>query len=181
FVSAATRTLVNSDAGDYVSIFLSQIPHLFRTRMLPLDVALVQVSPPDKHGYCSLGTSVDIARAAVEVSRYVIAQINPNMPRTHGEGFIHISKFHATVWQEAALPEVDYSTKADAITAQIGRNVAALIENGATLQVGIGNIPDQVLKNLGHHQDLGLHTEMLSDGVIPLIEKGVINNRRKKV
>ncbi|GAA0544301.1 acetyl-CoA hydrolase/transferase family protein [Chitinophaga japonensis] len=181
FVSAATRAVVNSDDGDYVPIFLSQIPQLFRMRILPLDVALIQVSPPDKHGYCSLGTSVDIARAAVEVSKYVIAQINPKMPRTHGEGFIHISKFHATVWQEATLPEVNYSSKADAVTAQIGRNVAALIEDGATLQVGIGNIPDQVLKNLGNHQDLGLHTEMLSDGVIPLIEKGVINNRLKKV
>lgn len=181
FVSAATRSVANSDYGDYVPIFLSQIPQLFRNNILPPDVALVQVSPPDKHGYCSLGTSVDIAKSAVEVAKYVIAQVNPKMPRTHGEGFIHISKFHAAVWHEQALPEVDYSSQVNDVTRQIGRNVAELVEDGAALQLGIGTIPDQVLKNLTNHKHLGLHTEMLSDGVIPLIQSGVIDNSRKKV
>ncbi|MVT08958.1 acetyl-CoA hydrolase/transferase family protein [Chitinophaga tropicalis] len=181
FVSTATRAVANSDHGDYVPIFLSQIPQLFRQNILPPDVAMIQVSPPDAHGYCSLGTSVDIARAAVEVAKYVIAQVNPLMPRTHGEGFIHVSKFHAAVWQEQALPEVNYGSQVTDVTVQIGRNVAELVEDGAALQLGIGTIPDQVLKNLTNHKNLGLHTEMLSDGVIPLIEKGVINNSRKKV
>ncbi|SEW43360.1 Acyl-CoA hydrolase [Chitinophaga sp. YR573] len=180
FVSAATRSVANSHDGDYVPIFLSQIPQLFRKKILPVDVALVSVSPPDEHGYCSLGTSVDIARAAVEMAKYVVAQVNPLMPRTHGEGFIHMSKFHAAVWQSATLPELDYSQSTE-VTAQIGRNVASLVEDGATLQLGIGSIPDQVLRNLGHLKNLGLHTEMLSDGVIPLIESGVINNTQKKL
>lgn len=181
FVSAANRAVVNSDDGDYVPIFLSQIPQLFRTGILPPDVAIVSVSPPDAHGYCSLGTSVDIARAAVDVAKYVIAQVNPLMPRTHGEGFIHISKFHAAVWQKATLPELDYAQQSSEVTASIGRNIAELVEDGATLQLGIGNIPDQVLKNLTNHKNLGLHTEMLSDGVIPLIESGVIDNSQKKL
>ncbi|UPK72605.1 acetyl-CoA hydrolase/transferase family protein [Chitinophaga filiformis] len=181
FVSAANRSVVNSDDGDYVPVFLSQIPQLFKKNILPLDVAIVQVSPPDDHGYCSLGTSVDIARAAVDTAKYVIAQVNPLMPRTHGQGFVHMSKFHAAVWQKAHLPELDYSAQSNAITEKIGRNIAQLVEDGATLQLGIGGIPDQVLKNLSNHKNLGLHTEMLSDGVIPLIESGVINNSQKKL
>lgn len=181
FVSAATRSVVNSDYGDYVPIFLSQIPQLIKSGQMPVDVAMVQVSPPDAHGFCSLGTSVDIARAVVDTARYVIAQVNPNMPRTHGDGFVHVSKIDALVWHESDLPEVDYSLHAKPAVVQIGENVASLIEDGATLQVGIGAIPDQVLKNLTHHKNLGLHTEMLSDGVIPLIENGVINNSLKKL
>jgi len=181
FVSANTRSVVNSDYGDYVPIFLSQIPLLIKSNKLPIDVALIQVSPPDSHGYCSLGTSVDIARAAVDSARYVIAMVNPAMPRTHGDGFLHIDKINSLVWHEAALPEVDYALNCKNSTIQIGKNIASLIEDGATLQVGIGAIPDQVLKNLTHHKNLGLHTEMLSDGVIPLIESGVINNSLKKL
>ncbi len=181
FVSANTRSVVNSDHGDYVPVFLSQIPQLFRKNIMPIDVALIQVSPPDQHGFCSLGTSVDIARAAVEQARYVIAQVNPMMPRTHGDSFVHIKKINALVWQEAALPEVDYSSKTNDAIIRIGEHVASLIDNGATLQMGIGNIPDQVLKNLVHHRNLGIHTEMLSDGVIPLIRSGIINNSRKKL
>lgn len=181
FVSANTRAVVNSDHGDYIPIFLSQIPQLFKTGKLPIDVAMVQVSPPDAHGYCSLGTSVDIARAAVETAKTVIATVNPLMPRTHGDGFIHLSKIQSLVWQESELPEVDYSAKSKDVTVQIGKNVASLIEDGATLQVGIGAIPDQVLRNLTNHQNLGLHTEMFSDGVIPLINSGVINNSLKKL
>ena len=181
FVSEATRSVANSDDGDYIPIFLSQIPQLFRKQILPIDVAMVQVSPPDIHGYCSLGTSVDIARAAVDTAKYVIAQVNSSMPRTHGDGFIHVSKISAMVRHEATLPEVDYSSKVSDVVRSIGYNVASLIEDGATLQLGIGSLPDQVLKNLKSHKNLGLHTEMFSDGVIDLIQKGVINNSKKRL
>lgn len=181
FVSAGTREVCNSLHGDYVPIFLSQIPQLFQRNILPLDVVLVQVSPPDEHGYCSLGTSVDIARSAVDTGRHVIAQVNPRMPRTHGDGFVHIRDIDAMVWVDAELPELNYAQSCNDIVKKIGHHIASLVENGATLQLGIGNIPDQVLRNLESHKDLGLHTEMLSDGVIPLIESGVINNRKKKL
>ena len=181
FVSENSRAVVNSDGGDYVPIFLSEIPRLFKENILPLDVAIVHVSPPDAHGYCSLGTSVDIARAAVDMAPHVIAMVNSRMPRTHGQGFIHISKINSLVWHDAELPEVDYSFKSNDTIIKIGNNVASLVEDGATLQLGIGAIPDQVLKNLANHKFLGLHTEMMSDGVIPLIEKGVIDNSRKKI
>ena len=181
FVSAATRDVANSSGGDYVPIFLSQIPQLFKTENWPINVAIIQVSPPDKHGYCTLGTSVDIARAAVDVAHYIIAQVNPKMPRTHGDGFIHINRINAIVWHEAELPELTYSAGGSKAISDIAVNVASLIEDGSTLQMGIGNIPDLVLKNLVHHKNLGIHTEMLSDGVIPLIESGVINNSQKKL
>lgn len=181
FVSAPTRKIVNSMDGDYVPIFLSEIPQLFRKKILPLDVAMVQVSPPDSHGFCSLGTSVDIARSAVDTAKHVIALVNPRMPRTHGDGFLHIRHIHSMVWHEAELPELSYGSGADETVEKIGAHIASLIEDGSTLQLGIGNIPDQVLKNLTGHKDLGLHTEMLSDGVIPLIKSGVINNRKKKL
>jgi len=181
FVSKATRSVANSDDGDYVPIFLSQIPLLFRREILPLDVALIQVSPPDAHGFCSLGTSVDIARAAVDTAKYVIAQVNPLMPRTHGQGFVHMSKINAMVWHKDELPEVNYGNDVTPVIEKIGYNVASLVEDGATLQLGIGSIPDQVLKNLTNHKNLGLHSEMFSDGVIPLIESGVIDNSLKKI
>ncbi|HCN83466.1 MAG TPA: 4-hydroxybutyrate CoA-transferase [Sphingobacteriaceae bacterium] len=181
FVSAPTRAVVNSENGDYVPIFLSQIPKLFRENILPIDVAMIQVSPPDKHGYCSLGTSVDIARAAVDMAEHIIALVNPRMPRTHGDSFVHINKIDTMVWYEAELPEVDYSFKINKSAEKIGYHIASLVEDGATLQLGIGSIPEQVLKNLTSHKDLGIHTEMFSDGIIPLIEKGIINNSKKKL
>jgi acyl-CoA hydrolase len=181
FVSAATRAVANSDDGDYVPIFLSQIPQLFRKNILPIDVALIQVSTPDIHGFCSLGTSVDIARAAVDTAKYIVAQINPLMPRTHGESFVHISKIDAMVWHDAPLPEVNYEFQTSPVIEKIGYHVASLVEDGATLQLGIGAIPDQVLKNLTTHKNLGLHTEMFSDGIIPLIDRGIINNSLKKM
>ncbi len=181
FVSANTRSVVNSNDGDYVPIFLSQIPQLFRKNILPIDVALIQVSPPDAHGYCSLGTSVDIAKAAIETAKIIVAQVNPKMPRTHGDGFVHVNKIHSLVWHESELPEVDYSSKTNDAIIRIGKNVASLIDDGATLQMGIGSIPDQVLQNLYNHKNLGIHTEMLSDGIIPLLEKGIINNSLKKL
>lgn len=181
FVSESTRKAVNSGMGDYVPVFLSEIPLLFTRSILPIDVAIVQVSPPDKHGFCSLGTSVDIARSAVNTSRKVIAQVNPNMPRVHGDAFVPFSKFDAAVWVEDPLPEVSYAAGFNEVNDKIGRIVAGLVEDGATLQMGIGTIPDSVLRNLTNHKDLGIHTEMFSDGVIPLIQNGTINNSKKKI
>jgi acyl-CoA hydrolase len=181
FVSSPVRAAVNSNRGDYVPVFLSEIPKLFNEGFLPLDVALLHVSTPDKHGYVSLGTSVDIAKAAVANAKLIIAQINPNMPRTHGDAFMPLNEIDYAVEVNEALPEVNYDDKSDAICAQIGMNVANLVEDGATLQMGIGAIPNNVLKNLGNHKDLGLHTEMFSDGVIPLIQNGIINNKFKKI
>lgn len=181
FVSDSVRQAVNSAMGDYVPVFLSEIPSLFTKNILPLDVAIVHVSAPDKHGYCSLGTSVDIARSAVGVAKKIIAQVNPNMPRVHGDAFIPFNRFDAAVWVEDPLPEVSYAECATEITDKIGKIVADLVEDGATLQLGIGTIPDSVLKNLTHHKNLGIHTEMFSDGVIPLIQNGNINNSLKKI
>lgn len=181
FVSDGTREAVNTDRGDYTPVFLSEIPGLFKTGIVDLDVVIIHVSPPDAHGYCSLGTSVDIARTAVYNSKYVIAQVNPNMPRVHGDAFIPFSKIDAAVWVESALPEVNYGGAVNEATNQIGKHVAALVADGATLQMGIGNIPDAVLKNLTNHKNLGIHTEMFSDGVIPLIQSGVIDNSKKTV
>src|SRR5687768_1533798 len=155
FVSAATRQIANSEYGDYVPVFLSEIPQLFRRSILPIDVALIHVSPADSHGYCSLGTSVDVARAAADVAKKVIAQVNPLMPRTHGDGFIHLSKIDYLVESRIPLPEINYNNKITPAIEAIGRNVASLVEDGATLQLGIGSIPDQVLKNLLFHKDLG--------------------------
>ncbi len=181
FVSSANRKAVNSDLGDYTPVFLSEIPSLFKEGYLPLDAAIVQVSPPDKHGYCSLGTSLDIALAAVQTAKVVIAQVNPKMPRVHGDTFVHFSKFDVAVWDETDLPEVSYAEKSNAATSKIGHIIAEMVEDGACLQLGIGTIPDCVLKNLTNHKNLGLHTEMFSDGIIPLVQNGTINNQRKKI
>jgi acyl-CoA hydrolase len=181
FVSDNTRGWANTDRGDYVPVFLSEIPRLFENNVLPLDVAIVQVSPPDKHGYCTLGTSVDAALSAVRNAKKVIAQINPNVPRVLGDGFVHISRFTAMVWAETELVEVDYASKQDAVSEEIGKKISNIIEDGSTLQMGIGTIPDAVLRGLSDHKGLGVHTEMFSDGIIPLVEKGVITNEHKKV
>lgn len=181
FVSENTRAWVNSEYGGYIPVFLSEIPQLFHKGYLPLDVALLHVSPPDEHGFCTLGTSADIAISAARTAKKIIAQVNPRMPRVLGEGIIHYSKFDAMVWAETELFEVDYACKHDTTSEQIGQRVATLIEDGSTLQMGIGAIPNAILNALGDHKDLGVHTEMFSDGVIPLIENGVINNSRKKV
>ncbi len=179
FVSTPVRQAVNSERGDFVPIFLSEIPILFKNNILPLDVAIITVSPPDKHGYVTLGTSVDIARSAVDTAKIVIAQVNPKMPRTHGDGMIHVSKIDKLVWHEEELMTIDYGAKAGEEEAKIGKYVAELIDDKATIQMGIGTIPDAVLKSLGNHKDLGIHTEMLSDGVIDLIKNDVINNKFK--
>lgn len=180
FVSANTREAVNDERGDYIPIFLSEIPRLFNQKILPLDVALIHVSPPDKHGFCSLGVSVDITRSAVKNSGYVIAQVNPLMPRSLGEGLIHLSEIDALVEVEQALPIVDYASVISEEETQIGKYCSSIIEDGATLQMGIGSLPDAVMKELGNHKNLGVHTEMFSDGVMSLIQKGIINNSCKK-
>lgn len=181
FVSAPIREAVSEGRADYIPVFLSDIPDLFNKRILTIDVALVQVSPPDSHGYCSLGTSVDIARSAVNMAKYVVAQVNPKVPRTHGDGLIHISRFSRMVYHEEDLPEVNYGANTTENEMAIGRHIAGMIEDGSTLQMGIGTIPDAVLKSLTNHKNLGVHTEMLSDGVIDLFESGVINNSLKKI
>lgn len=181
FVSANVRAWVDGPGADYVPVFLSEIPKLFREGILPIDVALLHVSPPDKHGYCSLGTSVDAALAAAQRARVVIAQINPRMPRTLGDGQVHVSRISAAIEIGDELPEVAYASQADPSADRIGQRVAELIEDGSTLQMGIGAIPDSVLRFLGDRRDLGIHTEMFSDGVVSLVEKGVVTNARKVV
>ncbi|GAB4237073.1 MAG: acetyl-CoA hydrolase/transferase C-terminal domain-containing protein [Ekhidna sp.] len=179
FVGPNVRSAVNSGMADFIPSFFSEVPLMFRNGVLPVDVALIQVSPPDKHGFCSLGISVETTKAAVDMAKKVIAQINPKMPRTHGDGLLHISKFDRYVELEEDLPEMKSHGRSEA-AAQIGKHVAGIIEDGATLQMGIGAIPDAVLSCLGNHKDLGVHTEMFSDGVLPLVESGVINNRLKR-
>lgn len=181
FVSTPIREGVNSGLADYVPVFLSEIPELFKRDILPIDVALVQVSPPDAHGYCSLGVAVDVARSAVNTATYVIAQINPNVPRTHGDGLIHSSRFHAMVECNDPLYEAGYEDRIGETEMKIGQYVAALIEDRSTLQMGIGAIPDAVLRLLVNHKDLGVHTEMCSDGIIDLFERDVINNKYKRI
>lgn len=180
FVSSNTREAVNDDRGDYIPVFLSEISSLFYKGLLPVDVVLIHVSPPDEHGYCSLGVSVDIIKSAINSSRIVIAQVNPAMPRTHGDGFIHIRQIDYLVEVNQVLPEVSYSSEMTPVDILIARNCASVIEDGSTLQMGIGCVPDAVLHELRNHRDLGIHTEMFSDGVIDLLESGVINNRFKK-
>lgn len=179
FTSTPVREAVNSDHGDFVPIFLSEIPTLFKDGHLPLDIAIVTVSPPDAHGYCTLGTSVDVARSAIDTAKKIIAIVNPKMPRTHGDGMVHISRIHKFVWNEDDLLTIDYGSKVGEEEMLIGKNVAELIDDKATIQMGIGTIPDAVLKCLGNHKDLGIHTEMLSDGVIDLILNDVVNNKHK--
>jgi len=181
FVSESIRKAVNEGRADYVPVFLSEIPELFNQKILPVDVAIVHVSVPDQHGYCSLGVSVDIARSAVNNARYVIAQVNPNVPRTHGDGMIHASRFHAMVYCEDALHEGKFGGAVSEVDQQIGRYVAELIDDGSTLQMGIGSIPNAVLQCLYNHKNLGVHTEMFSDGLIDLFDKDVINNKCKVI
>ena len=178
FLGPASREAVNQGYADYTPCFLSEIPSLFQEQILPLDAALVMVSPPDEYGYCSFGVSVDVVSAACRSARKVIAQINTKMPVTSGHSFIHISEIDA--WMEADEPLAELPpAEMDAITERIGQYVSMLIDDGSTLQLGIGKIPDAVLHYLGGHKDLGIHTEMISDGIIDLMKSGVVNNRKK--
>lgn len=180
FVGANVRAATQAGYADYIPSFLSDTQKLYRHGMLPCDVAMIQVTPPDKHGYVSLGTSVDATLAAIECARTVIAVVNKHVPRSYGDAFVPLSMIDIFVEDDAPLMEGHF-TEPNEIECAIGRNCAALIDDGACLQMGIGAIPNAVLSQLGNHKDLGIHTEMFADGVLPLVEKGVITGRRKKV
>ncbi|MDD3719154.1 MAG: GNAT family N-acetyltransferase [Actinomycetota bacterium] len=178
FIGETTRTAVNEGLADYTPIFLSQVPRLFRRDFIPIDVALVQASPPDRNGYMSLGVSVDITKAAVEKASLVICQVNSFMPRVHGDTFIHIDDVDYILYYNEPL--LEYSpTISDELADEIGKHVAHLIEDGDTIQVGYGSIPNAILANLIDKKHLGVHTELVSDGIVDLIKKGVIDNSMK--
>ena len=178
FVGANVREAVNRGRADYMPIFLSEIPALFAGGPLGIDVCLIQVSPPDEHGFCSFGVGVDTTKAAASQARTVIAEVNPQMPRILGDSFIHVRKLQAIVEADHPILELPRRPPTD-LQQRIARQVATLIEDGATLQLGIGGLPDAVLSQLATRKDLGLHSEMFSDGVVDLIEAGVLNNERK--
>jgi len=178
FLGANVRGAVQEGRADYIPIFLSEIEELFTSGAMPLDTVLLSTSPPDAQGYLSLGTGVDATLTAAECAKHVIAEVNHQMPRTYGDSFLHISQVSAVVETNRPLFEIPPERCGD-WQERIGRHVASLIPDGACLQLGIGAIPDAVLECLKDHKDLGIHSEMVSDGVIPLIESGVINNRRK--
>ncbi len=179
FVGANLREAVNEGRADYTPIFLSEIPKLFAER-LPIDVALIQVSPPDEHGFCSFGVSVDVIKPAAEHAQFVVAEVNAKYPRTLGDSFIHVSKLAKIVEVDRDLPELPQE-EPGAVARRIGGNVASLVQDGDTLQLGIGGIPDAVLAALRGRRDLGIHTEMFSDGVMELVEAGVITGNRKTI
>jgi acyl-CoA hydrolase len=174
FIGANVRHTLTAGNGSYTPVFLSELPNLFRKNVLPIDVAFIHVSPPDSHGYCSLGVSVEATVAAIENAKIVIAQVNPKMPRTFGDGILHVSEIDYLV--EVNLPIHEHPVAAFSKEEEkIGEYIASLIEDKSTLQMGIGSIPNAALSKLKNHKDLGLHTEMFSDGVIDLIESDVIN------
>lgn len=180
FIGPNVRHTLRAGNGSYTPVFLSEVPNLFRKKVLPIDVAMIQVSPPDKHGYCSLGVSVEASLAAVESAKHVIAKVNPQMPRTHGDGLIHVSTFDTFVYIDSPIHNHKIP-KPGPEELKIGEYVASLIEDGSTLQMGIGAIPDAALKRLNNHKGLGVHTEMFSDGIIDLVKKGVITGEHKAI
>ncbi len=178
FVGPGVRKAVNDGDADYTPVFLSEIPALFESGAIPLDVALVQVSPPDEHGFCSFGVSVDIIKPAAARARYVVAEVNQQMPRSLGDCFIHVSKLDFVVEVDRPLLELPREPFT-AVHERVGKHIAELIDDGSTLQLGIGAIPDAVLSQLNDKRDLGIHTEMFADGVVELFERGVITNEKK--
>lgn len=180
FVGHNLRHNIDYDRIDYLPCFLSEVPDLFRSGKCPLDVALLHVSPPDRFGYCSLGVSVDVAKAAAEAAQTLIAQVNPNMPRTHGDGLLHVDMFDALVEVDELLP-VPNQLVPSAEEECIARHISGLIEDGSTLQMGIGSIPNAVTRLLTDRKNLGIHSEMWSDGTLSLIESGAVTNENKKV
>lgn len=178
FIGNNVRTAVHEGRADFTPVFLSEIPNLFRNGTLPIDVALIAVSPPDEHGFCSFGVEVGATKPAAEAARIIIAEINPQMPRTLGDSFIHISRINHIVEVDYPIPEAPQGGSSPAHL-QIGEHIAGLIPDGATLQMGIGSIPDAVLKSLDNHRSLGIHTELFSDGVVDLVERGVITGSQK--
>ncbi len=180
FIGQNVREAVNEGRAEYMPVFLSEIPGLFESGHVPVDVCLVQVSPPDEHGYCSYGVSVDCTIGARRRARLVIAEVNKQMPRTLGRSFVHVSRLNLIVECDRPLPEIAPQVPT-AVEDAIGRNVAELVDDGATIQLGIGCIPNAVLSHLAGKRDLGVHSEMVSDGLVDLCEKGVITNDRKTV
>jgi len=178
FISDNVRQAVNHGRADFTPCFLSEVPNLFKSGRLPLDAALIHVSPPDEHGFCSFSVEVGVTKTAAQSARVVIAEVNPNMPRTLGDAFIHVSKLDAIVPVDYELPEMRMADSSD-LAYRIAASIAGLIPDGATLQTGIGAIPDAVLRQLTNHKHLGVHTELFSDGVIDLVERGVIDGERK--
>jgi 4-hydroxybutyrate CoA-transferase len=179
FIGSNLRKAVQEGRAEYIPLFLSEIPGLFRKKIISIDVALIHVSYPDEHGYCSLGVSVDITPAVLETADCIIAQVNGCMPRTYGDALIHVTKLDAMVAVNDPILETGI-TEPDPINTKIAKHVASLIEDGSTLQMGIGKIPNAVLRNLMGHQKLGIHTEMFSDGIIDLVKTGVITGEMKK-
>ncbi len=180
FIGGNMRQAIREGRADFTPVFLSEIPELFRSGILPIDAALINVSPPDAHGFCSLGVTVEAAHEALHSARIVIAQINPQMPRTHGDALVHRDKLTYMVEVDEPIFEVQPPVLGQ-IEHGIGRHVASLVEDGATLQMGIGAIPDAVLHELTSHRNLGVHTEMFSDGLLALIEKGIVTGEHKAV
>jgi acyl-CoA hydrolase len=180
FIGKNVRHTLEAGNGSYTPIFLSELPILFKRNIVDLDVALIQVSTPDKHGYCSLGVSVEATLAAIDNANHVIAQVNPNMPRVLGEGIIHVTELDTLVDHQEEIHEMILG-EPSAVESRIANHIAGIIDDGSTLQMGIGNIPNAVLSRLGNHKNLGLHTEMFSDGVIDLILKDVINGNEKGI
>jgi len=179
FISASMRKAAFEGKIDYIPAYLSQIPKLFASQRIGLDVALVQVSPPDKFGYCSLGVSIDITRSGLENARLVIAQVNPLMPRTWGDSFVHVDEIDWLVPYEEPLVEMVPAEKDNEIARRIGHFVSLLVDDGATLQMGFGHLPYAIMQYLGSKKDLGLHTQLITDGLLPLFEKNVITNKKK--
>lgn len=180
FVGANMRSKLNHDTVDYLPCFLSEIPQMIRSRRRLVDTVLIQVSPPDQHGYCSLGTSVEATKAAIETASLVIAQINDQMPRTHGDGIVHLNQIHHAVRVSTPIFQTTPSELTE-VERKIGDFAAQLIDNGSTLQMGIGSIPDAVVQALHGHKNLGIHTEMWTDGALDLILKGVVDNSKKRI
>jgi acetyl-CoA hydrolase len=178
FISDDVRLAVNEGRADFTPCFLSEIPLLFKNRNLPVDVALIHVTPPDEHGFCSFGVEVGVTKAAAQSARIVIAEVNPHMPRTLGDAFIHISKINYVVPVDYRLPDTAMGDPSP-LAQQIAKHIAGLIPDGATLQMGIGGIPDAVLRQLTNHKHLGVHSELFSDGVIDLVERGVVDGEMK--
>lgn len=182
FISANVRKAVQTGKADFTPVLLSEFPLLFKNGILPIDVALIHVSPPDEHGFCSLGVEVGLTKSPAESAKIVIAEVNQQMPRTLGDSFIHVSRLNFVVPVNYPISEMPMADEdGGELVEQIGKHIAELIPDGATMQMGIGAIPDSVLKFLGDKRDLGIHTELFSEGVIELVEQGIINNARKTI
>ena len=180
FVGSNVRPALKDGNADYIPMFLSEMPLMFKNGILPVDVAFISVSPPDKHGFCSLGTSIDVTIGALESAKLVIAEVNPHVPRSHGDGNIHWKELDIAVEVNSPIPEA-HPRPIGPVEERIGKIIAGMIENGSTLQMGIGAIPDAVLSQLGNHKHLGIHTEMFSDGLIPLVDAGIVTGEKKKI